>query len=88
MSDIKQQDYRICENTFGSGDFTTTEFTIHKQGVSLCSEVVDNRHEALPNGRTIWVNTSATGRLTIEEAEAFVEMVQVAIAEAKRRAAI
>lgn len=88
MDKETRQQYRICRNTFGSGDFTTTEFSIHKRGVSLCLEVVDSRHEALPNGHTIWVNTSATGRLTIEQAEAFVEMVHLAIAEAKRRAAI
>lgn len=77
--------YRITRNSYGSGDFTSTEYAIRNDGMSVRSEVVDNRHEALPNGRTLYINTCATGRLTIEQAEAFVEMIQHAIDDAKRR---
>lgn len=60
---------------------------LHPQprGVNLSSEVIDSRHVSLPDGHAAWVNTSASGRLTIEQAEAFVELIQRAIEDAKGR---
>lgn len=85
MHTSESRKYRISKNTYGSGNFTSTEYAIRNGGMSVRSEVVDNRHEALPNGRTLSINTCATGRLTIEQAEAFVEMIQRAIDDAKQR---
>lgn len=88
MKTTALHNHRIHKNTFGSGDFTTTEFSIRNESLTLYAEVVDNRHEALPIGHTVWLNTPAAGRLTGEQAEAFVEVIQQAIAEAKRRATV
>lgn len=85
MNTSGSRNYRILKNTYGSGDFTSTEYAIRNDEMGVRSEVIDNRHEALPNGRTIYVNTTASGRLTIEQAEAFVGMIQLAIDDAKQR---
>lgn len=85
MQEDKTRKYYITKNTYGSGDFTSTEYAIRNREMNVSSEVIDNQHEILPNGRAIWVNTSASGRLTIEQAEAFVKVIERAIEDAKSR---
>ena len=87
MNTPESRNYRILKNTYGSEDFTRTEYAIRNDEMGVRSEVVDNRHESLPNGRTIYVNTTVSGRLTIEQAEAFVGLIQLAIDDAKQRVA-
>lgn len=85
MQEDNPTNYLITVGTYGTEDYSFTEYSIRNREVNLSSEVIDTRHESLPDGRAIWVNTSASGRLTVEQAEAYVEMIQRAIEDAKSR---
>lgn len=75
--------YPIKRDTFDDPRHATINYEIHTENMRVGSDINIERHEALPGGREVRINTSATGSLTIEQAEAFVEMVQRAIEEAK-----
>lgn len=85
MQEDNPTNYLITVGTYGSEDYSFTEYSIRNREVNLRSAVIDTRNESLPGGRGIWVNTSASGRLTIEQAEEFVKLIERAIEDAKDR---
>lgn len=75
----------ITKRTWDCSDLITAKYEIHDDEIWVSSEVIERPARTLPKECRATINTSASGELTIDQAEAYVEMIQRAIEDAKCR---